>query len=176
LTLESFQALLWSMYITLLLLSLQAIGLSGNQASGQSGHQGHQAVKERGAHVMGFDQEKTRHSFRLHPDGGAVDISVKDPTDVTNRDAIRAHLPHIAQMFGDGNFEAPMLIHATKVPGTAKMTELKNRIRFVYVETPVGGRLDIFTTDAAALQAVHEFMRFQIADHKTGDTTAVTNR
>ncbi len=82
----------------------------------------------------------------------------------------------IAQMFGDGNFEAPMLIHATKVPGTDQMAAMKNRIRFVYVETPGGGRLDIFTTDATALHAVHEFMKFQIADHRTGDTTAVTKR
>ncbi len=162
------------MHITLLLLSLfQASAPAGQQASGQSSHQ---AMNDRGAHVMGFDQDKTTHSFRLHPDGGAVDISVKDRADAANRDAIRSHLPHIAQMFGDGNFEAPMLIHATKVPGTEQMTALKNRIRFVYVETPTGGRLDIFTTDADALKAVHEFMKFQIADHRTGDTTAVTKR
>jgi hypothetical protein len=129
------------------------------------------------AHVMGFDQDKTVHSFRLHADGGAVDIAVKDAKDIKNRDAIRAHLPHIAQMFGDGNFEAPMLIHERKdVPGTARMTSLKNRIRYAYVETAKGGRLDIVTTDAEALAAVHEFMRFQIADHRTGDTTAVTKR
>jgi hypothetical protein len=154
------------MYITLLFLSLL-------QAPSQDQHKD---MNARGAHVMGFDQDKTTHSFRLHPDGGAVDISVKDGADATNRDAIRSHLPHIAQMFGDGNFEAPMLIHATRVPGTEQMAAMKNRIRFVYVETPRGGRLDIFTSDAAALKAVHEFMRFQIDDHRTGDTTSVTKR
>ena len=125
---------------------------------------------------MGFDQEKTVHHFRLHPDGGAIDIAVRDRQDTTNRDAIRSHLPHIAQMFGDGNFEAPMLIHEKTVPGTDRMTKLKNQIRYVYVETAGGGRLDIFTTDAEALAAVHAFLRFQIADHRTGDTTAVTKR
>jgi hypothetical protein len=136
----------------------------------------HDQVKERGAHVMGFDQDATVHHFRLHPDGGAIDIGVKDGADAANRGAIRSHLPHIAQMFADGNFEAPMLIHDTNVPGTARMADLKSRIRFVYVETPQGGRLDIFTSDPGALAAVHEFMRFQIADHRTGDTTAVTKR
>jgi hypothetical protein len=29
--------------------------------------------------------------------------------------------------------------------------------------------VDIVTTDAEALKAVHDFLRFQIADHKTGD-------
>ena len=125
---------------------------------------------------MGFDQDKTVHHFHLHADGGAVDITVKDGADTVNRDAIRSHLPHIAQMFSDGNFDAPMLIHQAEVPGTDRMAALKSRIRFVYVETPRGGRLDIFTTDAGALAAVHAFLRFQIADHRTGDTTAVTKR
>jgi hypothetical protein len=155
------------MYITLLVLALALQAPSHDQ---------HKDMNARGAHVMGFDQDKTTHSFRLHPDGGAVDIAVKDRADTTNRDAIRSHLPHIAQMFGDGNFEAPMLVHATKVPGTEQMAAMKNRIRFAYVETPMGGRVDIFTSDAAALQAGHEFMRFQIADHRTGDTTSVTKR
>ena len=134
------------------------------------------SVQDRGAHVMGFDQDKTVHHFRLHADGGAVDITARDGADAVNRDAIRAHLPHIAQMFSDGNFDAPMLVHQTEVPGTGRMAALKSRIRFVYVETPRGGRLDIFTTDAEALAAVHTFLQFQIADHRTGDTTAVTKR
>ena len=161
------------MTITLLVLTL-ITGPTGQ--TGPTGPTGHQAVKERGAHVMGFDQDATVHHFRLHPDGGAIDILVKDPNDAANRDAIRSHLPHIARMFGEGNFEAPMLIHATDVPGTKQLAALKNRLRFVYVETPGGGRVDIFTTDATALAAVHEFMRFQISDHGTGDTTAVTKR
>ena len=136
----------------------------------------HADMNARGAHVMGFDQDKTTHRFLLHADGGAVDIFVKDRADAKNREAIRSHLPHIAQMFGDGNFSAPMLIHETNVPGTAQMAALKNRIRFAYVETPGGGRLDIVTADAEALKAVHEFLRFQIRDHKTGDPTAVTKR
>lgn len=137
---------------------------------------GQQDLKDRGAHVMGFDQDKTVHHFRLHADGGSIDIAVKDHHDDANRDAIRSHLPHIAQMFGDGNFEAPMLIHATDVPGTKQMADLKNRLRFVYVETSEGGRVDIFSNDPAAIAAVHEFMRFQIRDHQTGDTMTITKR
>ena len=136
----------------------------------------HAQMNARGEHVMGFDQHKTVHQFRLHGDGGAIDIRVKDHTDRANVAAIRAHLPHIAGMFAGGNFEAPMLIHATDVPGTKAMTAAKDRIRFAYVETPTGGRVDIFTTDSAALKAVHEFLRFQIADHRTGDSTAITKR
>ena len=161
------------MHISLLVLTLITVP-TGQQA--QPAEQAQQGVNERGAHVMGFDQDATAHHFRLHSDGGAIDIAAKDRGDAKNRDAIRSHLPHIVSMFGDGNFSAPMLIHDQDVPGTKTMTELKNRIRFVYVETPGGGRVDIFTADAAALAAVHEFLRFQIRDHGTGDTVAITKR
>jgi hypothetical protein len=137
----------------------------------------HSQMNQRGAMVMGFDQDKTTHHFYMYEDGGAIDVSVKDAADVKNRDAIRSHLPHIAMMFGDGNFDAPMMVHDSKnVPGTAAMTKLKDKIAYKYVETPKGGRVDITTTDKAALSAVHEFMKFQISDHKTGDPLTVRKR
>ena len=160
------------MHNTMLLAVLLSVTALAQQPPADS----HAQMNARGAHVMGFDQDQTIHQFRLHTDGGAIDIRVKDRADRTNLAAIRSHLPHIAAMFADGNFAAPMLIHATNVPGTQAMTEAKDRIRFAYVETPLGGLVDIRTADPAALAAVHEFLRFQIADHKTGDSTAVTKR
>ena len=97
--------------------------------------------------------------------------------DTKNRDAIRSHLPHIATMFGSGNFDAPMLVHdSAKVPGTTVMAARKDAIRYQYVETPDGGRVNIVTSDRAALDAVHAFLRFQIAEHKTGDSTTPRTR
>jgi hypothetical protein len=34
---------------------------------------------------------------------------------------------------------------------------------------PTGGRLRITTTDTEALKAIHQFLTFQIDDHRTGD-------
>jgi hypothetical protein len=131
------------------------------------------SLDERGAHVMGFDQEKTAHHFYLYPDGGAIDVSANDPSDQTDLKAARAHLPHIAQMFGEGDFSAPVLVHATNVPGTADLARLKDRLSYRYEETSRGGRVNILTADPEALAAVHSFLRFQIADHKTGDSPDV---
>jgi hypothetical protein len=136
----------------------------------------HAAANERGAKVMGFDQEKTAHHFHLYTDGGTIDVRARDARDTTSIDAIRSHLPHIAMMFGQGNFEAPMLVHQTDVPGTSQMSRLKDRLTFTYRVTPQGGRVDITTEDADALAAVHAFLRFQIRDHKTGDATEVKRR
>lgn len=113
----------------------------------------------------------------LFNDGGAIDVSASDPADTKNRDAIRSHLPHIAMMVGVGNSDAPMLVHdSTNVPGTKAMAERKDAIRYQYVETLRGGRVNILTSDPAALAAVHRFLKFQIAEHKTGDVTAVRTR
>ena len=126
---------------------------------------------------MGFDQARTTHHFSLFTDGGAIEVSVNDLADTKNRDAIRSHLPHIAMMFGEGDFDAPMLVHDSKsVPGTKAMTERKGSIRYQYVETTKGGRVDLVTSDPAALAAVHQFLKFQIAEHKTGDPTTVQTR
>jgi hypothetical protein len=48
-----------------------------------------------------------------------------------------------------------------------------------YEETATGGRVRITTKDARALAAIHEFLKFQIEDHRTGDPTEIsveTNR
>ena len=134
-------------------------------------------LDQRGKMVMGFDQARTTHHFLLFNDGGAIDVGVKDSADTKNRDAIRSHLPHVAMMFGEGNFEAPMLVHdSTRVPGTKVMAERKGVIRYQYVETATGGRVNIVTSDPEALAAVHTFLKFQIAEHKTGDPTSVRTR
>jgi len=142
-----------------------------------AGQDQHGSMHERGAMVMGFDQDKTVHHFYLYADGGAIDIAVKDTSDVTNREAIRAHLPHIASMFGGGDFAAPMLVHdSADVPGTATLKSHKDSISYSYVETAAGGRINIMTADPAALAALHEFLRYQIREHQTKDPTTIVKR
>jgi hypothetical protein len=134
-------------------------------------------TSERGAMVMGFDQGKTAHHFLVYEDGGAIDVAVNDTADTNDLAAIRSHLPHIAMMFGEGNFDAPMLVHDTKdVPGLETLTARKDKLRYNYVETPKGGRVDIVSTDPAALSALHEFLQYQIKEHHTGDSGVVTKR
>jgi len=153
-----------------------AVPPQSHAPAAQSHDQHHADVNKRGTQVMGFDQEKTTHHFYFYSDGGAIDVAVNNMADKTNLDAIRAHLPHIAMLFSESNFEAPMLVHDTKVPGTAEMGKMKDRITYRYAETPKGGRVNIITTDAEALAAVHAFLRFQITDHKTGDSLQMRKR
>jgi hypothetical protein len=133
-------------------------------------------VNQRGDEVMGFDHMKTTHHFRLLPDGGAIEVGVNDASDSASRDQIRQHLSHIAGMFADGNFNAPMLIHGREPDGVSTMQRLKADIKYEYEQTAEGGRVRISTGNPEALKAVHDFLRFQISDHQTGDPTEVQGK
>ena len=151
--------------------------LSAASPAAIMGNQDHRHdMNARGKQGMGFDQEKTTHHFLLDADGGRIEVTVKDPSDRENLSQIRMHLPHIAQLFGDGNFDVPHFVHDRSVPGTADMTRLKTQIRYRYEEIPNGGRVRISTSDPGALAAVHAFLRFQIKDHRTGDPLEVRRR
>lgn len=130
-------------------------------------------VPRRGDHVMGFDHTRTAHHFRLTRSGGRIEAEADDPADSQSRDQIRAHLTHIAKMFLEGDFNAPMLIHEKVPPGVPVMKELKSSIEYRFEPTERGGRIAIRTRDSRALAAIHQFLRFQIDDHKTGDSKKV---
>ena len=132
----------------------------------------HCEMMKRGEKGMGFSQETTTHHFRLLADGGAIEIGANDPKDTSTRDQIRQHLAHIAKMFSDGNFEIPMFIHDKTPPGVPTMTELRGQIHYDFEPMDSGGRVRILTSNAGAVEAVHEFLRFQITEHKTGDPTS----
>lgn len=127
----------------------------------------------RGDAVMGFSHDKTTHHFRLRAGGGEIEITATDPRDTDSADAIRGHLRHIARMFSEGNFTAPMLIHAQNPPGTDVMAARTAAITYVVDPIAAGARLRIATSDQEALDAIHAFLRFQITDHRTGDPLTI---
>ena len=134
-------------------------------------HESHQkgGINERGDKVMGFSHGKTAHHFLLSKDGGVIQVQANDAKESESRDAIRAHLSHIALLFSQGNFEAPMMIHDRVPPGVPVMKELNGAISYKYESMERGGRIVLATDNSDAVKAIHEFLRFQISDHKTGD-------
>jgi hypothetical protein len=124
-------------------------------------------------HAMGFSHEKTTHHFELRKDGGSIEVRADDAKDTESRDQIRSHFQHIRQMFANGDFNVPMLVHERDVPGTTVMSRLKGELHYELQQTDQGARIVITADTKAAREAVHEFLRFQIADHKTGDCTSV---
>lgn len=134
----------------------------------------HDDVNRRGDHAMGFSHAKATHHFRLKSDGGIIEVTANDPQDAASRDQIRQHLKHIAKKFAEGDFAAPMFIHARTPPGVAVMKRLKTEIKYQFEELERGGRVRVSTKNAEAIRAIHEFLRFQIQDHQTGDSLGVS--
>jgi len=137
----------------------------------------HQAdVEQHGDEAMGFPHDKTTHHFRLYSDGGAIEVTVKDAKDSQNLQAIRIHLTHIVTMFANGDFSIPMFVHSQIPPGVTEMKDKRAVISYSFEELPDGGRIRIKTSDHDALNAIHDFLTFQIEDHHTADTASIGPR
>jgi len=133
----------------------------------------HDAMNRRGDEGMGFSQSKTTHHFLLSSEGGSIVVDANDTNDTASRDAIRMHLAHIAEIFSAGDFGVPLFVHAQLPPGVTTMKRLKNSISYKFTPTAKGGAVRIMSQDANALDAIHDFLRFQIEEHQTGDPLEV---
>lgn len=133
----------------------------------------HSVMMQHGEKVMGFSQTETSHHFFLKKDGGVIQVEANDQKDVQNRDLIRTHLSHIAQAFAADDFSDPMAVHDKIPDGVPVMRRLKGDIHYTFQQTRQGGQVLIKTSNTEALRAVHQFLRFQIKEHQTGDSTKV---
>jgi hypothetical protein len=131
-------------------------------------------MNKRGDHVMGFDHAKTTHHFRLQESGGSIEVTANISDDIESSAQIKMHLKHIAAMFAEGNFNAPILIHDQTPPGVPVMKELKDEIKYNFEDIDRGAAVRISTKNPTALKAIHDFLRFQIKKHKTGDSLDVS--
>ena len=139
----------------------------------QHEHHDHDAMNARGEKAMGFSQTATTHHFTLLPDGGYIQVQANSADDAMDRDHIRMHLQEQAKRFAAGDFGLSEMTHDRVLPGTPQMQNLKSSIGYKYEEIERGGRLRISSKDPAAIAAIHDFLKFQIEDHMTGDPNTV---
>lgn len=138
--------------------------------------QHHADVNQRGDKAMGFSHQKTTHHFRLFKDGGAIEVNAREAKDTESINQIRMHLSHIAQMFSEGNFSTPMLVHGELPPGSELMAKMRTEITYKYEATKDGGRVRILTQNTQALSAIYDFLRYQIKEHQTGDSLEISKQ
>ncbi len=53
------------------------------------------------------------------------------------------------------------------------MQQRRSVIRYRYEQVENGGRLWMTSKNAGAVAAIHDFLKFQIEDHKTKDSTEI---
>jgi len=136
-------------------------------------HRGDSDLNHRGEQGMGFSQGATTHHFLLKSDGGVIQVEVNDSSDANQLADVRMHLHHIAAAFQQGDFDIPMFVHDTVPPGEPEMKALHGQIHYLLEEIKTGGRVVISSTNKDAVEAVHQFLIFQIQEHKTGDPLQV---
>jgi hypothetical protein len=139
----------------------------------QQDHSKHGEMDKRGDQGMGFAQDKITHHFLLRKDGGAIQVTANSTGDKASKEEIQMHLHHIAQAFKSGDFNVPMFVHDQTPPGVGTMTKLKDQIHYKYEAAETGGRVVISSANTEAVTAIHEFLKFQITEHKTGDALEV---
>lgn len=127
-------------------------------------------VDARGDLVMGFAHSAATHRFRLSAAGGAIELLVVDPADAATLGQVRAHLKKVAADFGAGDFAMPLAIHGRQPTGLETMRAKGAAIRYRYRETEPGARVELASDDPEAVAAIHAFLRFQIVEHRTGDS------
>jgi hypothetical protein len=137
-------------------------------------HEQHMALmKQHGRTAMGFDQDKATHHFTLTTNGGTIQVTAIHPADQVTHDEIQTHLREIAAAFGRGDFEKPLLTHGEVPPGVSGMQRHKDEITYTYEGLENGGIVRITTSNADALNAIHDFLQYQIREHVTGDPMTV---
>jgi hypothetical protein len=139
----------------------------------QQDHSKHGEMDKRGDQGMGFAQDKITHHFLLRKDGGAIQVTANSADDKAGKDEIQMHLHHITNAFQSGDFNIPMFVHDQTPPGVATMKKLKDQIHYKFETAANGGRVVISSANAEAVTAIHEFLKFQITEHKTGDALEV---
>ena len=122
---------------------------------------------------MGFSQRTTTHHFLLTDNGGVIQVTANDAKDSDQISMIQMHLRHIAEMFSEGNFSIPHFVHDQTPPGVDTMKRLQKSIRYSAETLDNGARVKIETPSPEAIAAIHDFLRFQIKDHETGDPLTV---
>jgi hypothetical protein len=132
-------------------------------------HAAADAVGHRHQEATGLPSDGIEHHFFLSAEGGAIRLEVKDARQTEERARVRAHLQEVARSFAAGDFSMPEHIHDQVPPGVATMKARRDAIHYTFTETPNGGSVAIATADPVALGAIHDFLRFQIGDHGTGD-------
>lgn len=124
------------------------------------------AMDMRHGEVVGTDPMALEHQFVSQPDGGDIILERQIHEDM-GINQIRAHLLLISRSFARGDFSLPGFVHEKPVPGTAVMAQRAGQISYTVEDLPHGGVVHIRTEDPEALKAIHSFIAFQIAEHRT---------
>jgi len=123
-------------------------------------------VHAHGAHVMGFDQDRTLHLFQMTEDGGVQQVVVRgDATDAELVGHIQHHLAIEASAFQRGDFSDPAALHGQAMAGLEDLQQGASRVEVTYRPLPRGAEIRFRTDDIHLITAVHRWFGAQLSEH-----------
>jgi Spy/CpxP family protein refolding chaperone len=147
------------------------------QAAGGDMHAQHAAPMGSMGHPhegMGFSPTSVTRHFLVTDDGGAMVLEANDPADAATRDAVRAHLSWMAKALTAGDFSGPSFLQDATLPGAAAVRQFAPQIKFLYVGTERGGKLQMSTDSSEVRAAIHQLLEAQMQAHHTQDAAPVS--
>ena len=125
--------------------------------------------------ALGTDADKIVQHYYLMKNGGVIEFTVKDPTDNASIAVIQKYLEAQRDLFEKGKTDADADVHGKVPDGLPRLKKLRNEITFFAVKSEHGAVLRMFTVNEQAREAIQEFMKFEINEHKTGDPLVVAD-
>lgn len=129
-----------------------------------------QEMNARFSHVLGVSVDKVKLHFYLVKNGGVVDLTARDPSDSITISAIQKYLQNQKDLWEKGKENAVTDVHEKAPESAATMRRLRNEITFYMAKTDNGGDLRMFSINDQARLAIQDYMKFEITEHKTGDS------
>jgi hypothetical protein len=126
-----------------------------------------EVIADRGALVMPFDLNATRHQFETTGTGAVETVTANSADDTTQINLIRQHLVSEATRFQTGDYGDPAAIHGANMPGLAALKQSRGRVAVTYVERPAGATITFSTTDPELRAALADWVMAQNMDHGT---------
>ena len=130
-------------------------------------------LKTRVSKVLGTDVDKIVQHYYLVKNGGVIEFTAKDPADNATISTVQKYLETQKDLFEKGKADADTGVYGKVPDGLPALKKLRNDITFFAVNTDSGAALRMFSVNDQARQAIQDFMKFQINEHKTGDPLQV---
>jgi hypothetical protein len=129
------------------------------------------ALLTRATRVSGVDSERVNRHFYVLKNGGAVEITAKDANDDATIKAIQTYLKKESDLWMKGNFDNIAAVYGRAPEATTQLKKLRDNVTYAVVPEENGAVVRMLTINPMAKSAIHDYLRFQIDQLKTGDPT-----
>ena len=132
-----------------------------------------QEMNARFSRAVGVSLDKMVLHYYLVKNGGVVELVAKDPADAATIESIQKYLQNQKDLWEKGKENVVTEIHGKFPEPAVTMKKLRNEITFYMAKTDNGGVLRMFSINDQARVAIQDYLKFEISEHKTGDSPTI---